>query len=105
MTKETQIRLHTTATSQEMPMQQSEPQEHRISWKRRKRARPVEILAAASTVFSLNGYSATRMADIAARAGITKGTIYLYFTSKEELFKAIKVREYAIETQSGEAQG
>jgi DNA-binding transcriptional regulator YbjK len=85
---ETKIRLHMA------PLLQDEPRKHRIGWKRRKRARPIEILAAASTVFSLNGYSATRMADIATLAGITKGTIYLYFTSKEELFNAIKVRKY-----------
>lgn len=59
------------------------------SWSRRKQARPGEILAAALTVFAEKGYAAARMEDIAAKAGVTKGTIYLYFPSKEEVFKSL----------------
>jgi len=58
-------------------------------WQRRKNARPQEILDAALTVFAERGYAATRMEDIAGHAGVTKGTIYLYFESKEAVFKAL----------------
>lgn len=61
-------------------------------WKRRKEARPAEIVAAALEVFVERGYAATKLADVARRAGVTKGTLYLYFDSKEALFKAV-VRE------------
>lgn len=61
-------------------------------WRRRKEARPQEILDAALAVFADKGFSAARMEDISRRAGVTKGTIYLYFESKEALFKAL-VRE------------
>lgn len=59
------------------------------SWQRRKKARPAEILDAALAVFAEKGFSAARMEDIAAKAGVTKGTIYLYFPSKEEVFKSL----------------
>ena len=58
-------------------------------WTRRKEARAPEILEAALAAFAEKGFAGTRMDDIAKRAGITKGTIYLYFKSKEELFKAL----------------
>jgi AcrR family transcriptional regulator len=58
-------------------------------WKRRKEERTPEILEAALASFAEKGFAATRMDDIAARAGITKGTIYLYFDSKEAVFKAL----------------
>src|SRR2546428_112537 len=61
-------------------------------WKRRKGARPGEIVAAALEVFGERGFAATKLADVARRAGVTKGTVYLYFDSKEALFKAV-VRE------------
>jgi AcrR family transcriptional regulator len=61
-------------------------------WSRRKDARPQEILEAALTVFAEKGFAAARMDDVARRAGVTKGTIYLYFPSKDELFKSL-VRE------------
>ena len=61
-------------------------------WRRRKEARPEEILAAALESFAERGFAATRLEDVAVRAGISKGTLYLYFKSKEELFKAV-VRE------------
>ena len=59
------------------------------TWSRRKQARPGEILDAALTVFAEKGFAAARMEDIAAKAGVTKGTIYLYFPSKEEVFKSL----------------
>jgi len=62
---------------------------HLRSWQRRKQARPGEILEAALAVFAEKGFAAARMEDIAVRAGVTKGTIYLYFLSKEEVFKSL----------------
>ena len=59
---------------------------------RRKEARPGELLAAALELFVEKGYAATRVEEVAARAGVSKGTLFLYFPSKEELFKAV-VRE------------
>jgi AcrR family transcriptional regulator len=61
-------------------------------WERRKDARPQELLAAALDLFVERGYASTRLEDVARRAGVSKGTLYLYFTNKEELFKAV-VRE------------
>ena len=58
-------------------------------WHRRKQARAPEILDAALACFAQKGFAATRLDDIAARAGITKGTIYLYFDSKQALFEAL----------------
>lgn len=58
-------------------------------WRRRKDARPEEIVNAALEVFADRGFAATKLEDIARRAGVTKGTIYLYFDGKEALFKAL----------------
>jgi AcrR family transcriptional regulator len=60
--------------------------------RRRKAARPAELTAAALDLFVEKGYAATRLDDVAAHAGVSKGTLYLYFASKEDLFKAV-VRE------------
>lgn len=56
--------------------------------RRRKEARPAELTAAALEVFVEKGFAATRLEDIAACAGVSKGTVYLYFENKEALFKA-----------------
>ena len=58
-------------------------------WERRKEARPAEIVAAALDCFAERGFAGTRLDDVAARAGVTKGTVYLYFSNKEQLFKAM----------------
>ncbi|CAO3414302.1 TetR/AcrR family transcriptional regulator [Azospirillum endophyticum] len=58
-------------------------------WRRRKDARPQEIVAAAMEVFAERGFAAARLEEVAARAGVSKGTLYLYFPSKDELFKAV----------------
>lgn len=63
-----------------------------LRWRRRKEARPAELTAAALELFVEKGFAATRLDEIAARAGVSKGTLYLYFESKEELFKAV-IRE------------
>jgi AcrR family transcriptional regulator len=58
-------------------------------FERRKDARPGEILDAALELFVEKGFAATRLEDVAQRAGVSKGTVYLYFDSKEDLFKAV----------------
>src|ERR1700685_2991223 len=60
--------------------------------RRRKAERPQEILEAAFVQFSRNGYAMTTLDQIAERAGVTKGTIYVYFENKEHLFISM-VRE------------
>ncbi len=57
--------------------------------RRRKEARPSELTAAALSLFVEKGYAATRLDEVAARAGVSKGTLYLYFDGKEALFKAV----------------
>jgi AcrR family transcriptional regulator len=56
---------------------------------RRKEARPQELLEAALEVFVEKGFSAAKLDEIAARAGVSKGTLYLYFESKEALLEAL----------------
>ena len=56
---------------------------------RRKEARPGELLDAALSLFVEKGYAATKVEEVAQRAGVSKGTLFLYFSSKEELFKAV----------------
>jgi len=55
----------------------------------RKERRPAEILDAAFAEFAAKGFAATRLDDVARRAGVAKGTIYLYFRDKEQLFRAM----------------
>ncbi|QLQ24015.1 MAG: TetR/AcrR family transcriptional regulator [Dechloromonas sp.] len=57
--------------------------------RRRKEARPSELTAAALALFVEKGFAATRLEEIAIRAGVSKGTLYLYFDSKDALFKAV----------------
>lgn len=63
-----------------------------VKRERRKEARPGELLDAALDLFVEKGFAATRAEEVAARAGVSKGTLFLYFQSKEELLKAV-VRE------------
>jgi AcrR family transcriptional regulator len=58
-------------------------------YQRRKEDRPQEITEAAFRVFAEKGYASARVDDVATRAGISKGLLYLYFKTKEELFKAV----------------
>ncbi|MDH3339316.1 MAG: TetR/AcrR family transcriptional regulator [Gammaproteobacteria bacterium] len=58
-------------------------------FQRRKEERPQEITEAAFAAFAEKGYAATRVDDVARRAGVSKGLLYLYFRTKEELFKAV----------------
>ena len=62
---------------------------------RRKESRPGELLEAALDLFVDKGFAATRSEEVAARAGVSKGTLFLYFPSKEELFKAVVVENLA----------
>jgi AcrR family transcriptional regulator len=58
-------------------------------FRRRKADRPGEIVAAAMAVFAAKGFAAAKLDDIAARAGVSKGAIYLYFATKEDIFRAV----------------
>ncbi|HTE47322.1 MAG TPA: TetR/AcrR family transcriptional regulator [Gemmatimonadaceae bacterium] len=66
------------------PNQVQEPR-----WRRLPEERPKQILKAALAVFGENGLAASRLDDVAKRAGLSKGTIYLYFPNKEELFREV----------------
>ena len=65
-----------------------EPPPAKAAPRRRKEARPPEIIEAALREFALNGYAGTRLDDVARRAGVAKGLIYRYFEDKEALFLA-----------------
>lgn len=58
-------------------------------WRRRKHARPSDIVAAALQVFGEKGFAGARIEEIAARAGVSKGTVYLYFETKSDIFRAV----------------
>ena len=60
-----------------------------VRWRRRKTDRPSEIVAAALEVFAEKGFAAARLEEIAARAGVSKGALYLYFDTKDALFRAV----------------
>jgi AcrR family transcriptional regulator len=68
---------------------------HQPRYQRRKQDRPQEITDAALAAFAEKGYAATRVDDVAKRAGVSKGLLYLYFKTKEELFKAV-VRSFVV---------
>lgn len=80
-------------------------------WQRRADARPQELLDAALAVFVERGYAATRLDEVARRAGVAKATLYRYYENKLELFKAV-VRNSLVagfeefsQTQSGKPLG
>jgi AcrR family transcriptional regulator len=58
-------------------------------WQRRKDERPAEIMEAALCVFAGKGFAAAKLDDIAAKAQVAKGLLYLYFSTKEDLFRAV----------------
>ena len=68
---------------------------------RRKEARPQELLDAALSLFVEKGFVATRSEEVAARAGVSKGTLYLYYPSKEELLKAVIRQQLSSEIAAG----
>lgn len=73
------------------------------SRQRRKDARPGELMTAALQVFAERGFAATRLEEVAQRAGVSKGTVYLYFESKEALFKAAVESAVIPALEAGEA--
>lgn len=58
-------------------------------WRRRKTARPGEIVAAALDVFAENGFAGAKLEEVARRAGVSKAALYVYFETKEDLFRAV----------------
>lgn len=74
------------------PAKPVKPTEDAPRWRRRAEARPAEIVQAAYDVFAEKGFAAARLDDIAARAGVSKGALYLYFETKQDIFEAV-VRE------------
>lgn len=70
---------------------------------RRKETRPAELLAAALDVFVDKGFAAARMDDIARRAGVSKGTVFLYYESKQALFRAVVQEAVLPHLAAGEA--
>jgi AcrR family transcriptional regulator len=74
-------------------------------WNRRKDARPGEIIDAAMDVFVERGFAAAKLDDIARRAGIAKGTLYRYFETKEDIFRAVARHAIATNLQAIEAAG
>ena len=74
-------------------MHKETPKEKKF--RRRADARPDELLDAALALFSARGYDATRMEDIAARAGVSKGSVYRYFASKQALMEGLVKRAIA----------
>ncbi len=71
---------------------------------RRKDARPAELLDAALALFVEKGFANTRAEEVAARAGVSKGTLYLYYASKEELLKAVIRERLSAEIEAGVGQ-
>jgi AcrR family transcriptional regulator len=69
-------------------------------FRRRKADRPGEILEAALAVFAEKGFAAARLDEIAARAGISKGALYLYFETKQDIFRAVVGRMIAPNIQA-----
>jgi AcrR family transcriptional regulator len=61
------------------------PRTRGARWERRPDARPKELLEAALRVFAARGYRNTKLEEVAAAAGVTKGAVYYYFENKEEL--------------------
>ncbi|HEY9219620.1 MAG TPA: helix-turn-helix domain-containing protein [Phenylobacterium sp.] len=64
-------------------------------FRRRKEARPTEIVSAAMDVFAEKGFAGARLDEIAARAGVSKGALYLYFETKEDIFRAVVAQAVA----------
>ena len=64
-------------------------------WQRRKEERPDDIIAAALKIFAVKGFAGAKMEAIAAEAGLSKGAVYLYFPTKEDVFRAVVERAVA----------
>ena len=91
-------------TEQSVTKRMSEHTATEPRWRRLPEERPKQILDAALAVFAERGLAAARLEDIAKRAGVSKGTIYLYFANKEDLFRGV-VRDTVIAfIERGEAR-
>ncbi len=77
------------------PIPDTPPADPLTKRERRKEARPGELLEAALDLFVEKGFAGTRVEEVAARAGVSKGTLFLYFASKEDLFKAVVLESLA----------
>jgi AcrR family transcriptional regulator len=73
-------------------------------WQRRKEERPSEIINAALEVFVEHGYAASKLDDIACKAGISKGSLYRYFDSKADLFKEMVKQVVIPEIEKAESR-
>ncbi len=91
-----------SSTLEQAEEQENEQDQEGPRWRRRSDARPGEILQAALDVFGDRGFTAARMEEIARRAGVTKGTVYLYFPSKDDLFRAMVHETIVPAVESGE---
>jgi AcrR family transcriptional regulator len=80
------------------------PTQQEPRWRRLPEERPRQILEAAREVFGEHGLAASRLDDIAKRAGLSKGTIYLYFPNKEELFREMVRRMVVSQIEQGEQE-
>lgn len=80
------------------------PSTHPPKWRRRKEDRPKDICAAALELFAEKGFAAARIEEIARRAGLSKGALYLYFPTKEALFRAV-VRDAVVPNIDAIRQG
>jgi AcrR family transcriptional regulator len=89
--------LYSTASKMAAPELPTEPR-----WRRLPGERPKQILHAALTVFGERGLGAARLEDIAKQAGLSKGTIYLYFPNKEELFREVVRDTVVTQLEAGE---
>jgi TetR/AcrR family transcriptional regulator len=76
----------------------------RVKHARRKEARPGELLDAALDLFVAKGFAATRAEEVAAKAGVSKGTLFLYFKSKEDLFEAVVRKNIGNQINQGLAE-
>jgi len=76
-------------------------------WRRRRDARPSEIVDAALEVFAEKGFAAAKLDDIARRAGVSKAALYLYFDTKKEIFRAVARAAVAslVEALESQAEG
>ncbi len=81
---------------------QTSSQSHGPRWHRRPEARPEEILEAALGVFGDVGFARARLEDVAKAAGVSKGTLYLYFDSKETLFREMVRTKIVAVVEEGE---
>src|SRR3954471_12664003 len=80
------------------------PSSQEPRWRRLPEERPQQIIDAALAVFGERGLAAARLDDIAKRAGLSKGTIYLYFPNKEELFREVVRHTVVSQIEESERQ-